>query len=155
MAYASLSGYPVFDADGVFRGYRGSGTDVSTRMLMENARRESEERYRTIVETAHDAVLVIDARDYRITDANGAASRLYGIGDDLMLGTRQPELTAKPGSSPALSGSGPAHRAPHPSTRTSTFAVTAARFPVEVSARGVSLAGQTQHRVHGARCIRA
>ena len=36
------SGKPVFDADGEFRGYRGTGTDVTAIMRAQEALRESE-----------------------------------------------------------------------------------------------------------------
>ena len=44
IVYSSRSGFPVFDGDGEFRGYRGSCIDVTARMEMENALRESEEK---------------------------------------------------------------------------------------------------------------
>ncbi|MBT4934648.1 MAG: PAS domain S-box protein [Rhodospirillaceae bacterium] len=42
----SVSGVPVFDDDGTFCGYRGTGTDISERVRVEDALRESEERHR-------------------------------------------------------------------------------------------------------------
>jgi C4-dicarboxylate-specific signal transduction histidine kinase len=59
--YVKVSGKPVFDANGEFRGYRGTGTDVTAVIraeaslrTVEAEARESEERYREVqTELAH------------------------------------------------------------------------------------------------------
>src|SRR5260370_6955187 len=49
-----VSGKPVFDANGEFRGYRGTGTDVTALRTVEAEARESEQRYREAqLELAH------------------------------------------------------------------------------------------------------
>jgi PAS domain S-box-containing protein len=44
--YVRVSGKPMFDANGEFRGYRGTGTDVTALRTVEAEARESERRYR-------------------------------------------------------------------------------------------------------------
>jgi len=52
--YLEISGKPVFDANGEFRGYRGTGTDVTALRTAEGEARENEQRYRKAeLELAH------------------------------------------------------------------------------------------------------
>jgi PAS domain S-box-containing protein len=52
--YVRVSGKPVFDASGEFRGYRGTGTDVTALRTAEAEARENERRYREAqLELAH------------------------------------------------------------------------------------------------------
>ena len=48
----SVSGKPIFDADGTFKGYRGVGTDITARIESERAMRESEENLRFVLESS-------------------------------------------------------------------------------------------------------
>ena len=46
VVYNKISGKPVFDANGEFRGYRGTGTDITALRAAEGEARENEQRYR-------------------------------------------------------------------------------------------------------------
>src|SRR4029077_14471003 len=48
--YVKASGKPVFDASGEFRGYRGTGTDVTAIMRAQEALRESERSSRSAID---------------------------------------------------------------------------------------------------------
>src|SRR6202166_953424 len=54
VVYNKISGKPVFDANGEFRGYRGTGTDDTALRTAEGEARENEQRYREAeLELAH------------------------------------------------------------------------------------------------------
>jgi PAS domain S-box-containing protein len=74
--YIRISGTPVFDDRGRFRGYRGTGTNISARV-------EAEERYARLVELSPDGIIVHRGR--RILFANPAAARLLGAADTATL----------------------------------------------------------------------
>ena len=60
--YVSVSGKPVFDGSGAFLGYRGVATDVSAEVRAEKALRESEERFRTLMQFSFDVYWETDAQ---------------------------------------------------------------------------------------------
>lgn len=113
--YLSISATPVYDANDAFAGYRGTGTDVTARVMAANALRrhrddleqrvtdrtaelqsvndallkeidvreqvevelrQSENRYRQLVEHSPDAIAVF--QDGRCVFANSAALKLFG-----------------------------------------------------------------------------
>ncbi|HEX4857747.1 MAG TPA: PAS domain S-box protein [Usitatibacteraceae bacterium] len=61
VAFASISGRPIFDAHGAFRGYRGIGRDITRIKLAEQQLAESEQRFRHIAQNMRDVVSLHDS----------------------------------------------------------------------------------------------
>ncbi len=82
--------------------------DITERLATEQALRDSETRYRTLVESAPEVIVVIDAHSGRCTDANENALQFFGIkraqvtaldlSDLLRAAEHQPASTAQPAS---------------------------------------------------------
>ena len=79
--WRSISGEPVFDAGGLFRGYRGIGKDVSER----KHRDEELRRFRHALDTSPDLILIIDRASMRMVDVNSTACRLLGYSREELL----------------------------------------------------------------------
>ncbi|MEO7887190.1 MAG: PAS domain S-box protein, partial [Polaromonas sp.] len=75
--YRSVSGQPVFGEDGSFEGYRGVGTDITSRKEVETALRVSEGRFRAVVGALAEGVILRDAGGL-IVDCNASAERILG-----------------------------------------------------------------------------
>src|SRR4029077_13601963 len=54
--------------------------------------RNSEEKYRNLINTANDAILVIDAQTRRILEANDKAGQMLGIPDQQLVGMAESSL---------------------------------------------------------------
>jgi len=74
----SLTISPILTANGTIAGVSSIARDISQRIEMERLLRESEQRYRTLVEMAPDAVFVHDPGG-RFVYANCAALGIYGV----------------------------------------------------------------------------
>jgi diguanylate cyclase (GGDEF)-like protein/PAS domain S-box-containing protein len=75
--WISVSGVPLFDRDGNFRGYHGIGRDITERRRSEAALREREATYSAIFLSASDGLLIVDIEDGRILDCNPRAVQQF------------------------------------------------------------------------------
>ena len=88
--YCSVSGKPVFDRRGAFKGYRGIGTDVTAetkaRDLAEQARREKDDildELQVVIESIGCAVVFMDA-DLNARILNRAFRELFNLPEDVL-----------------------------------------------------------------------
>jgi PAS domain S-box-containing protein len=78
LRYLRVSGEPLFDEQGAFRGYHGVGQDITDLAREQKALQESEARYRTLFDSNPYPMWVVDAETLAFLDVNAAAIRLYG-----------------------------------------------------------------------------
>jgi PAS domain S-box-containing protein len=78
LRYLSVSGEPLFDEKGNFRGYHGVGKDITERARAQKAVEDSEKRYRTLFDVHPYPMWVVDAKTLAFLEVNEAAIRLYG-----------------------------------------------------------------------------
>ena len=78
LRYLSVSGEPLFDEQGEFRGYHGVGKDVTESARAQQALEESEARYRMLFDANPYPMWVVDAATLAFLAVNDAAIRLYG-----------------------------------------------------------------------------
>ena len=65
--WVSIAGDPIFDPEGGFRGYRGTGRDVTSQVLLERSLREEKERFKSFAQLTSDYFWETDA-DHRIKE---------------------------------------------------------------------------------------
>jgi PAS domain S-box-containing protein len=70
---------PIRDDSGQLASIMGTGLDITESRRTEEALRASEERYRTLVRHAPEAIVLVDAEREAVVDANANAERLFGL----------------------------------------------------------------------------
>jgi diguanylate cyclase (GGDEF)-like protein/PAS domain S-box-containing protein len=79
---ASISGKPIFDSQGGFRGYRGIGRDITESKRSEEALR----RFRASMDMSDDMIFLVDRKTMRFIDVNEAVCRNLGYTREELLG---------------------------------------------------------------------
>lgn len=91
LRYLSISGAPFFDAAGNFRGYRGTGRDITVLRASQAEVQAARDRLQAVLDSALEvAIVATDAQD-RITVFNRGAERMLGYSEAEVLG-RSPHL---------------------------------------------------------------
>ncbi len=68
---------PVRDERGAMTGFLGIQRDITLRKKAETALRESEDRFRKLIEHAPEAIQILDVTEGRFVDVNSASERLF------------------------------------------------------------------------------
>lgn len=101
--YAMISGQPIFDSQGAFKGYRGVGRDISALKLAELALRENEERLRLQFQDMPIACIILD-KSFLVTDWNPAAERIFGFTRTEVIGCSPFDLMIPESARPDVTG---------------------------------------------------
>ena len=86
---------PLFGENGDLEGVLTSFVDISKRKVAEEARRASEQRFRTLVENLHVGVVLLGPNQ-EIQFSNRARSEMYGMSQEQSLGKRAIDLGMTP-----------------------------------------------------------
>lgn len=76
--HLKISGKPIYDGQGHFRGYRGTGTDITEQVRAEVALRQSELRLRRIIDLVPHMIFAKDRHGHFLL-ANRATAEAYGM----------------------------------------------------------------------------
>jgi two-component system cell cycle sensor histidine kinase/response regulator CckA len=90
LVHVESTANPIYTGRGRV-GFLAVQRDITARKATEAALRESERRYRTLAEAAHDSIFIID-RDSRITYANAVSTERFGVRSQDAIGKKLDEV---------------------------------------------------------------
>jgi diguanylate cyclase (GGDEF)-like protein/PAS domain S-box-containing protein len=90
--FVSVSGKPMFEPDGTFKGYRGVAKNVTDRMNAEHALRESERRFRDIFNQAAVGITRVDLNGV-LVDVNQKFGDMLGYAREDLIGKAIRDIT--------------------------------------------------------------
>src|SRR5271157_5971905 len=92
--FVETSGFPLQNPKGEIVGFRGVGRDITERRQMEEALRQSEEKYRTIIENIQDGYFEVDLAG-NFTFANESLCEIYGYPKEELMGMNHRQYADK------------------------------------------------------------
>jgi PAS domain S-box-containing protein/putative nucleotidyltransferase with HDIG domain len=90
--FAEISGFPMKNDKGEIIGFRGMALDITARRQMEEELRQSEEKYRTILENMQDAYFEVDDAG-NFTFFNDAMCHHFGYSREELMGMNYRQYT--------------------------------------------------------------
>lgn len=94
MRYLSVTGEPIFDAQGEFRGYHGIGKDITDQARAQKALEDSEQRYRMLFDIHPHPMWVVENKTLAFLAVNQAAIDHYGYSREEFLSMTAEQLRA-------------------------------------------------------------
>lgn len=90
--HISVSGVPLFDANGAFKGYRGIGSDITERLQRDKDLQESEARFRTAFDYAAIGMAIVSLEG-RLQQVNPPLCNMLGYAEAELLALSFQDIT--------------------------------------------------------------
>ncbi len=92
MRYLSVTGEPIFDAQGSFKGYHGIGKDITDKARAQKDLEDGEQRYRMLFDIHPRPMWVVENKTLRFLAVNQAAVDHYGYSREEFLSMTAEQL---------------------------------------------------------------
>ncbi len=92
MRYLSVTGEPIFDAQGKFKGYHGIGKDITDKARAQKDLEDSEQRYRMLFDIHPRPMWVVENKTLRFLAVNQGAVDHYGYSREEFLSMTAEQL---------------------------------------------------------------
>ena len=86
---------PEFDETGAIESVLAIVRDITERKQVEEERSQNEEKYRQVINTSYDSIMLFDAETGHVMEANKTAEAIYGYSQEEFLNLKQMDLTAE------------------------------------------------------------